>query len=96
MESDLRVDILANGLLVSTIWYVGAYFAWWRRRWMLTVGLILAGSTAVAFTILSAGGDLPGWVVAVASYARTPVALLLVGSFVWNQPRGGRPQSWLP
>lgn len=93
---ELRLDIIANGILVTAIWWVGAYFAWYRKRWMLTIGLTLAGLTAAVFTIVSAGGAPPQLVIEVASYLRTPVALLLVGSFIWNQPRGERPKQWLP
>lgn len=96
MDSELKLDILANGALVSLIWWVGAAFAIWRKRWMLTIGLTLAGFSSAVFTGVSAGGEPPDWLVAVASYARTPVALLLVGSFIWNQPRGSRPDAWVP
>lgn len=92
---DFSWPIFLIGLLISCIWWTGAALAWWRRRGMLTAGLIGAGVVGVVFSATSAGADLPQLLVEIASILRGPVAGLLVASFIAHQPKNApRPARW--
>lgn len=85
------------GLWITLLWWVGAAYAYWRRRWMLTAAFFLAGLVGIVFSYTAAGSDIPRWLEWTASLARGPVAAMFVASFIFNQPRGSsRPTRWSP
>lgn len=97
LDNDPSFPILLVGAITTLIWWAGALLAWWRRRYLLTLGLFGAGAAAIVFTLTAADVPVPAAVVVTAAIARTPVAALLVGSFVYHQPKhAGRPQRWSP
>lgn len=97
-DSDFSISLTLVGVLVTFTWWYGACIAWRRKRWMLTIGTLGAGLAAIVFTCTSSGIPIPTWLVDGASVLRAPIAFLLVGSFLANQPRWHvpRPPRWTP
>lgn len=88
--------LLLVGVIATAIWWTGAAFSYWRKRALAAVAFFLAGLAAIVFTITTAGGHVAGWLVNAASASRAVIAALFVSSLVLNQPRGKRPDRWLP
>jgi hypothetical protein len=77
------------------VWLIFAGWAWWRKRWMLCTGTLLAGVILAPLAYQYAGGELPRWLYVVAGVVPLPVAMAIFGSFIARQDRG-RPDAWTP
>lgn len=83
-------SVIFFALVKIAVWWIGAGYAWWRKRWAVTVGFFLAGIVVG----LRAADFLDDNVL---SATALPVATLIVYGFIANQPRRGkRPARWVP
>lgn len=93
----MNLSIFLIGMGITGIWWYGAVWAYWRKRRWVMWGLFLAGLFAIPFTIVSADGNLPELLLAIAGVSRALVAALLVGGFRAAQPtHASRPVQWTP
>ncbi len=77
--------IVVMGVIRALIWWTGCALAVQQKRGALVAGFGLAG----AYTLLSAAVA-----PTVLSLVSIPISVLIVGSFIVNQPRGRKPDSW--
>lgn len=97
MTRDPSLPILIVGLVRVAVWFAGAGLAYWRRRWAVSAGFALAGVVSIINTIDRSGGHVDMTLIELSALAATPVAALIVGGFIANQPRfADRPSRWSP